>query len=242
MSKSLSLRLIAGMLAFALIGAACVGADDGEQSAGNASEVQQEQDSAMESPEAEATTVESGAAILQRDLTSLLDSHVFLAGIAVEQAALTKDPKSPQFKAAAAALDRNSQDLAAAIESVYGPEAGDAFLKQWRAHIGFFVDYTIGGLTNDDKMQQQAARDLDRYRKDFAAFVEEATGGELPADATAAALQEHVKSLVAAIDAVLAGDGKAFDLLYTAAHEHMPMTATALSGAIAAQMPEQFGG
>ncbi len=43
----------------------------------------------------------SPASDLQAGLTDLLNSHVFLAGIAVEQAVLTEDPKSPQFKAAA---------------------------------------------------------------------------------------------------------------------------------------------
>ena len=40
----------------------------------------------------------SPASDLQAGLTDLLNSHVFLAGIAVEQAVLTEDPKSPQFK------------------------------------------------------------------------------------------------------------------------------------------------
>jgi hypothetical protein len=50
----------------------------------------------------------------------------------------------------------------------------------------------------------------------------------------------HVSSLIAAIDAVVAGDAAAFDLLYEAANGHMPETATALSGAIVRQSPEEF--
>ncbi|MGH2703052.1 MAG: hypothetical protein ACRDJ2_14925, partial [Actinomycetota bacterium] len=187
--KSLSLRLIGVVLAFALVGAACgggSGTDEGTDT--GAQDTDSSEDSGMETQEAGAPSVDTGSAKLRQTLTDLLDSHVYLAGIAVEQAVLTKDPNSPQFKAAATTLDQNSQDLAAAIESVYGAEAGDAFLKQWRAHIGFFVDYTIGGLTNDKKMQQQAAKDLDEYRADFGAFIEKATGGELSADATADAL------------------------------------------------------
>ena len=42
-----------------------------------------------------------------------------------------------------------------------------------------------------------------------------------------------------AIDSVIAGDGKAFDLLREAAG-HLPGIATALSGAIVAQFPERF--
>jgi hypothetical protein len=187
-----------------------------------------------------ATGIDTGSAKLRQTLTDLFNSHVYLAGIAVEQAVLTEDPNSPQFKAAATTLDQNSQDLASAIESVYGPEAGDAFLKQWREHIGFFVDYTVGGLTSDKQMQQKAGEDLAQYEDDFGAFLSEATGGELDAGAAADALGMHVDSLVVAVDSLLAGDGRAFDLLYAASKDHMPMTASALAGAIAAQNPDQF--
>jgi hypothetical protein len=183
--------------------------------------------------------VESMESALQRDLTDMLVSHVYLAGIAVEQATLTGDPASPQFTAAAATLDRNSQDLAAAIESVYGPEAGAQFLELWRSHIGMFVDYTVGGLTGNAALQQQAAAQLDQYRQDFGAFMDSATGGELPAMTVADALGMHVESLTAAVDAVIAGDPAAFDLLYDAAH-HMPETATAFAGGIIASSPNQF--
>ncbi len=243
MRKSLLLRLSGVALALALVGAAC-GGGDSENDAATDTGAQEEstEDTSMDAEESTASGIDTGAAKLRQTLTDLLNSHVYLAGIAVEQVVLTEDPNSPQFKAAASTLDQNSQDLAAAIESVYGPEAGDAFLKQWREHIGFFVDYTIGGLTNDMQMQKKAAADLDAYRGDFSAFLEEATGGELPADAASNALQMHVDSLVTAVDSVLAGDPKVFSQLYEAAHGHMPMTAAALAGAIAGQMPEDFDG
>ena len=180
------------------------------------------------------------AAVLVQGLTDLLDSHVFLAGIAVEQAVITGDPESPQFIAAAEALDTNSQDLAAAIESVYGPEAGEQFLDLWRQHIEFFVQYTVGGLTKDAKSQNEAKARLDQYRQDFGAFIDSATKGELPADDVAAALQEHVDSLIETIDLAIAGDTEVFASLYASAHDHMPGTASALAGGIVAANPDKF--
>jgi hypothetical protein len=239
MRNSLTLRLGVIALALAVIGTACSSGTDGSPGEASGSRQGQSQQNGSDGMEA-VTTVDSGAAQLRRDLTDLLDGHVYLAGIAVEQAVLTEDPNSPQFKAAATTLDQNSQDLAAAIESIYGPEAGKQFLSQWRQHIDFFVDYTIGGISNDANVQQKAAADLAQYQKDFGAFLEEATGGELQADAAAQALQMHVNSLLDTIDAVIAGDASAFDMLYGSAHEHMPMTAGALAGAIAGQMPESF--
>jgi hypothetical protein len=228
------MKLAAVLLAVGLLGAAC----------GGSAEEAADQARAPEMGGAETgagTGTDTPAAQLVQGLTDLLDSHVFLAGIAVEQAVLTEDPESPQFTAAAGALDRNSQDLAAAIESVYGPEAGDQFLDLWRQHIEFFVQYTVGGITGEENAQMQAKARLDQYRQDFGAFIDSATGGELPAEDVAAALQEHVNSLLGTIDQVIAGDASAFDSLYDSAHQHMPGTATALANGIIAANPDLFG-
>jgi hypothetical protein len=231
---------IAGVaLCVALVGAACGGSSaDG----GNAAASGNTSDGSMTAGAASAVDVTSGAPALVQTLTDLLDGHVYLAAIAVEQAVLTESTSSPQFKAAATALDGNSVDLADAITSVYGDDAGAQFLELWRKHIGFFVDYTEGRLTGDKAQENKALKALENYKKDFSAFLAKATGGNLPADAAAAALQEHVDSLVRVINSVVDGTGNPFDLLYTAASEHMPHTASALAGAIVAQYPDKFEG
>jgi hypothetical protein len=180
----------------------------------------------------------SGAAKLQATLTNLLDSHVYLASVTLEQAALN-GLDSPQVKAASGTLDQNSQDLAGAIESVYGAEAGEQFLDLWRKHIGFFVDYAVGGISNDPAMQKKAVKNLDGYRSDFGALIESATEGGLPKDAVAKALIPHVQTLAKAVDLLVAGDGKVFGQIQEAA-SHNPGIATALAGAIVAQFPEKF--
>ena len=185
-------------------------------------------------------TADSPASALQRDLTAGLVDHEYLAGLAVLTAVQAGgDLEDPTFKAAAEALDNNSVALSAAIESVYGKKGGKQFLDLWRAHIGFFVDYTLGKATGDAKMANAASKKLDGYRADFGAFIDGATKGGLPKDAVADALAPHVKATKAAIDSVVTGNGNAFDKLRIAAG-HMPGIATALSGAITAQFPDQF--
>ena len=238
MRNSLSMRVAGGALALMLIGGACAsGAEDTESGATSVTE----DATSMNDSESSTTEVslDQGAPALVQTLTDLLDGHVYLASTAVA-VGLNSGLDSPEFKAAAATLDQNSQDLAGAIESVYGPEAGKAFLKQWRAHIGFFVQYTEGKATGDKAMANEALKALENYKKDFAAFLDKATGGELPADAAAEALQLHVNSLISAIDAAIAGDASVFDKIYEAANGHMPHTASALAGAITAQFPEDF--
>src|SRR5687767_15729692 len=53
---------------------------------------------------------------------------------------------SAAFPAAAKALDKHSVELSKSIAAVYGKKAGNTFLNgkfQWRAHVKFFVDYTV---------------------------------------------------------------------------------------------------
>jgi len=180
--------------------------------------------------------VDSGAATLRAALTSLLQEHVYLAGVAVSTG-VGSGLDSPQFEAAAGALGENTTALADAIESVYAG-AGDAFSELWAKHIGFFVDYTAGKAAKDTAKADKAISDLDAYRADFGAFLASANPN-LTQDAVAEALVPHAATLFAAIDAVVAGDGKAFSLLRKAAQE-MPAIADVLAGAIVAQFPEKF--
>ncbi|MGH9000270.1 MAG: hypothetical protein ACRDY7_12880 [Acidimicrobiia bacterium] len=186
-------------------------------------------------------SVEDGAAKLRQTLTAGLQEHEYLAGIAVAMAVVTKSPTSPEFEAAAAALDKNSVALSEAVTSVYGPEAGTRFLDLWRTHIGFFVDYTVGKLTNDAAKADAARAGLDSYRADFGAFIESAGAPGLTKEAVAEALVPHVDSTFAAIDAVVAGDGTGIEKLRVAAG-HMPMLAATLAGSIAQQFPDKYTG
>ena len=223
-------------MAFALIGAACGGSSDTDAtgSTDTGTETTEEDSSSDDmTDDAAVPTVDTTAATLTRDLTGLLVDHEFLAGLAVLQG-VTAGPDSAEFKAAAAALDKNSVQLSEVVGSVYGDAGAKKFLSLWRAHIGFFVDYTLAKAGGDKAGIAKAKKNLDGYRNDFGAFIEGATEGGLPADAVADALSPHVSSTIKAIDSVIAGDGKAFELLRQAS-SHLPAIATALSGAISEQ-------
>ena len=178
--------------------------------------------------------VTSGPAETRAVLTNLLQEHVYLAGITIEQAVEAGgDMEAPAVQAAAATLDANSVALSEVIGSVAGPDNAEAFLGLWREHIGFFVDYTLGAATGDDAMKDQALTDLSGYQQAAGAFFEEITAGELPADALVGNLDMHISTLTAAIDSLVAGDGQVFDLLRDAA-QHMPSSALAISTAVVA--------
>jgi hypothetical protein len=235
----------AGLALASLVGAACSddGNDDVAAAASNTEDTTGAADTTMDDHGGAtgAAATATPAAELRAGLTALLQEHVYLAGIAINQAvADAGDLEAPATASAVGALDANSVALSDAIGSIYGAEGGEQFLALWRAHIGFFVDYTLGGATANQEMQDAARQQLDDYRADFGAFVDSATGGNLPADAVAAELQVHVDTLLVAVDAILAGSPDVFPLLREAAG-HMPGTAAALAGAIATQMPDTFG-
>lgn len=182
----------------------------------------------------------SPAADLRVALSRLLSEHAALAMEAMRQGVDAGDLSDPEFTAAAGALQGNTDDLTAAIESVYGADAGDAFRAQWEAHIGFFVDYTVALAGDDADGQQTALDDLAGYREDFSNFLDTATEGNVPAAGAADALAAHVDQLIAAIDAYAADD---FEGAYAAEREgfaHMFMTGQVLAAGIVGLMPDKF--
>lgn len=239
----------------ALLAAACAPADDTEPAAQDDTTTTTAAPTTTEAPEEPApetdgvdhhddtteVSVDTPAADLRAGLTSLLQEHVYLAGAAIAQAVADGgDLEAPGTVAAVETLDANSVALSEAVASVYGAGAGEQFLALWRDHIGMFVDYTLGGATGDEAAQADALARLDAYATEFGAFIESATEGELSTSAVESELQVHVETVVAAVDAVLAGSPDVYPRLREAA-QHMPHTATALAGAIVAQQPETFG-
>ena len=92
---------------------------------------------------------------LRVSLDNLFGEHAVLAMNATN-AGVTG---SKSFPAAAKALDNNSVALSKAIASVYGAKAGNTFLNgkyMWRAHIKFFVDYTVATAKQDKAGQTKA--------------------------------------------------------------------------------------
>jgi hypothetical protein len=227
------------ILAAAAIGlAACAGSGgDGDQGAASPTTTSASEGTGEAAEEATDVSIENPATDLRVTLDRLLGEHALLAVFAMQKGYAGED----DFEAIAGALDANTVALGEAIGSVYGEEAEQHFLKMWREHIGFFVDYTVATAEKDEAGREAALDKLAGYRAQFSNFLEQATGGELPSDAASDALQAHVDQLTAALDHYAAGEyAQAYETV-RAAYEHMFMTGDALSGAIVQQTPEKFG-
>src|SRR5579859_6267765 len=195
MRSSLLVRAGIGAAALTLAATACASGGSGSSAAPGKSPSHM----ASSSPAAGQPT-NTAAAQLYAGLDQLLTEHVDLTANVV-QTAITKGPSSADTKMALAALDQNTQGLGAAIGSVYGSSAQQQFLKLWRAHIGFFVNYTLGLAAHNTAMVNTAKKDLAGYISQFSAFVAGAT--KLPKSAVAADLQGHVSTLETAIKAIV---------------------------------------
>ena len=221
-SRALPVKVGVTAAAIAVSAAAC-----GSSSSGGGTTASDPGSASTSAADATATQ----ASELRAGLDTLFREHVDLTGFTV-QTAVISGIASPQPAAALKALDANSVALADAVGSVYGMDARDAFLKMWRAHIGFFVDYTKGLATKNAAEVSKAQAKLANYKKDFAAFLSGAT--QIPADAIATELQGHIQTLESAIQAILTKSKSAGAKLQMAA-EHMDGTAQALASGIATE-------
>ena len=177
-------------------------------------------------------TASPKAVQLRIALNQLLGEHAILAIQATQRGLVG----GKDFNAVAKALDQNSVAISKAIGSVYGPAAANQFLNGknlWRAHIKYFVDYTVATAKHDTAGQKKAVANLMVYIQTQAAFFAKATG--LPKQALVDDLTAHVLQLKGQLDAFAKGNYAQAYSLTNAAYEHMGMTADLLASAIAKQ-------
>lgn len=146
--------------------------------------------------------VDSAASVTYATLSTLLEEHVYLAGIAVKTA-YSAGLDSPAFGAAAATLDENSVAIADLIGSV-DADSRQPFLDLWRQHVGFFVDYAVGAITEDQAMIEQARIDLGGYGEAAGAFFEGLSGGVIESATVQSGLGVHIDTLGQAIESLAA--------------------------------------
>jgi hypothetical protein len=240
-------KLLALGTAAALGLAACGGGDEEATPAvsGEARPVQQEpatpdgEMATAEEPEVE-PTVDDVASTLRSDLTVLLQEHVHLTGL-VADATIDDGRDSPGAQAAVQALDESSTALGDLIGGLPGVDDPDAFREPWQEHVAAYVDYAAARAGEDDDAAAEATAALEDLLQPMADFFEEISDEEILADELFGELETHVTMVSDAIDAMVAGDTEAPDLLNEAAL-HMDAVAADLAAGVVAAHPEEFPG
>ena len=155
----------------------------------------------------------------------------------------------PEFKADAAQVNNDTEELAGAFGVLFGPKSGAAFTSVWGDHVDALVAYSGAVATKDQQGKNQALAQLRAFEKHLSTFLSTSTDGRLTAPALSDVLHMHDRDLVEQIDAYARGDFKtAYSVAYQG-YQHMFAVADTLSGAIgptiAARLPKggvQTGG
>ena len=193
-------------------------------------------DHGHEDHEGDNPEISTPASDLRAHLDHLLSEH-FVLTVAFMQKAF--DGKEDAGEAGAA-LNRNTEDLTAAIESVYGEEGGAEFERIWQSHINFFGDMVVATAEGDDEARQEAEENLEGYVVEFAAFLDAATEGQLPAEAGEENITGHVADVTNVFDSYVDGNFETSVEQVRHGIHHMFQIGEALSGAIVAQNPDAF--
>ncbi len=131
------------------------------------------------------------------------------------------EPRPDFAQAAQAALDRNTEDITAAVTAVYDAQAGEEFKRLWVDHSLSLFNYAKAFAAKDAAGQQQAREALDRYVGEYGNFVERLTGGKLPANQVSAGVKTHIDHLISQLDAYAARDYARSHELGRTAYAHM---------------------
>ena len=220
------------MTAVALVAGLAIGGGVGYVSGNSNDETSMDSISSV-STKPDTMTKSAGLRVL---LNNLEAEHVDLASAAT-RAGFDGDAS---FTASAEALGKNTDNLSAAIASVYGEEAGVKFKEIWASHIGFFVDYTVAAKGGDQAGMDKAVQNLNGYVEAISSFLSTANPN-LPKDAVAQLITEHVGLLKEAVDKHGAGDyAGSYDAQSRARVQITNKIADTLAGAIVKQSPEKF--
>jgi hypothetical protein len=151
----------------------------------------------------------------------------------VTRAAVTN---TADFDAAAAMINGNTRDLAAAVDTLFGASVAKRFQAQWAAHVEQLVAYASATAAGQPARQQQARAALLNFERGAAALLAPATGGRMTAAGLSAALNEHDQMLMRHADAYAAKDYKGAHDLADQTYEHMFELARGLADGFGAQV------
>jgi hypothetical protein len=174
---------------------------------------------------------------LRSQLGRLLAEHAVL----IEDTTRAAVTRTPDFTASGAMLNANTSEIAAAIDTLFGPAAAQQFQKLWGTHVEALVAYAAAVAAHDTAKQQQSRDKLATFETSMAQFLAGATGGRSTPAALQAALNDHDKMLLEHADAYGAKNyTSAHDIAYQT-YDHMFELARTLADAfgasVAARLP-----
>ncbi len=177
------------------------------------------------------------AAELQMTLRDLWVSHIFWVRSVVFA---TKFGDADATKVAEENVVANAKDIAAAVGSFYGKEAGDKLFGLLAGHYGAIKDYLTASMAGSEDGKKAAVEKLKKNAEEIAEFLHGANPKNWPKDTLASLLIAHGGHHIAQIDAVMAKDYGSEATTWEAMKKHIYTIADALAGGIEKQFPKKF--
>jgi hypothetical protein len=123
-------------------------------------------------------------------------------------------------QAANTALGRNTSDMTALVDRLFGSATAEKFGPLWSQHIVGFFAYAGALAAHDDAGRADARRQLTRYEGDLAAFFAGGSHGRLPVTTAKSLVAMHIDHLTGQADAYAQGKYAEANELYRAGFEH----------------------
>lgn len=173
---------------------------------------------------------------LDSALRQLFTEHTSLLVDAVRRLSRGEDAAGD----AAAALNGNTEDLTAALLSIYDEDTAVDFDDLWRSYIGDVADYTVAAVEGPRNKRRRAERELEDFAPAFGTFLAATTENEIAAATARPAVEAHVDLLLRHSDAVARKRPRRAAALADQAFEASAELAQLIAGGVAAHRPDEF--
>jgi hypothetical protein len=148
----------------------------------------------------EAAGLDAPAGQLRAAFAMLLGEHMQLI---IDTQRATFDG-APQFEAAAAQVNANTDALTKGMGAIVGPKKAEEFQSAWAEHVEGLLEYSTAVASNDQAEKTAAREEMRGYGARLALYLSDVVRNELPLEPLTAALGEHDQHLVDQIDAYAA--------------------------------------
>jgi hypothetical protein len=173
---------------------------------------------------------------LRSALRQFLSEHALLT-VTVTRAGVGE---ARDFKAAAAALNGNTEDLVAALESIYGADV-EPFTAQWRQRISTLADYNVAAAGGLQTRRRQARNTLAELDEGVAVALQELTGDAIARRRMRSAMRRLTTEQLRQVDAFVQQRYDRAERAKTAAYRQSLLVADRLAEGVAESRPEEFG-
>ena len=111
---------------------------------------------------------------------------------------------APEFKAAAAQVNANTEALTKGMGAIVGPKKAAEFQSAWAEHVEGLLDYSTALASHDDAERAVVREKMRGYGARLALYLSDIVRNELPLEPITEALGEHDQHLVDQIEAYAA--------------------------------------